>query len=156
VLDADALNTLALHPELWKEIPPLTILTPHVKEWERLFGPADSDFHRYEQTLERAARHRVIIVLKGHRSLVALPDGRHYFNTTGNPGMATAGSGDVLTGILTGLLAQGYAPEDAALAGVYVHGLSGDLAAASESEESLVASDLIRHLGKTFRAIKCT
>jgi NAD(P)H-hydrate epimerase len=156
VLDADALNTLALHPELWKEIPPLTILTPHVKEWERLFGPADSDFHRYEQTLERAARHRVIIVLKGHRSLVALPDGRHYFNTTGNPGMATAGSGDVLTGILTGLLAQGYAPEEAALAGVYVHGLSGDLAAASESEESLVASDLIRHLGKTFRAIKCT
>ena len=162
VIDADALNMLSEHrlanqgPASGKNlpaIPPLSILTPHPKEFDRLFGAAGNDFDRLEKAREAAARLNIILVLKGHHTLVAMPGGKAYFNTTGNPGMATAGSGDVLTGIITGLLAQHYAPERAALLGVYLHGLAGDFAAAHKSQEAMIARDIIDHLGAAYLAI---
>jgi NAD(P)H-hydrate epimerase len=151
VLDADALNLLGAHPELWDKVPPYSILTPHPKEFERLFGPAASDFDRLSMALDQAGAHRCVIVLKGHRTFIAYPDGSGYFNTTGNAGMATGGSGDVLTGLLTGLLAQGYPSQRAAVLGVYLHGLAGDLALEDESMESLLASGIVDGLGKAFK-----
>ena len=106
-----------------------TILTPHPKEFDRLAGESSNSYQRHMKQTEFAAKHNVIVVLKGAYTGIASPDGRYWFNTTGNPGMATGGSGDVLTGLITGLLAQGMNPLDAALAGVYLHGLAGDLAA---------------------------
>ncbi|MEO6038637.1 MAG: NAD(P)H-hydrate dehydratase, partial [Saprospiraceae bacterium] len=112
VLDADALNLLSQHPDWWPTVPENSILTPHPKEFERLFGPSENDFSRHDLQREMAQKHGVIIVLKGAHTAIALPDGSCWFNSTGNPGMATGGTGDVLTGIVTGLLAQGYAPAD--------------------------------------------
>ena len=151
VVDADALNLLGAHPDLWERVPPYSILTPHPKEFERLFGPASTDFDRLSMALDKASEHRCVIVLKGHRTFTASPDGSGYFNTTGNAGMATGGSGDVLTGILTGLLAQGYPSGQAAVLGVYLHGLAGDLALEGESMESLLASGIVEGLGKAFK-----
>lgn len=153
VLDADALNILAENPDFLHFLPPNTILTPHPKEFERLAGKWQNDYHRLELQQEFAKKHAVILIVKGAHTSIALPDGRVYFNSTGNPGMATAGSGDVLTGILTGLLAQGYSPEEAAVFAVYLHGLSGDLAVEITGHESLTASDLINILGKAFLEI---
>jgi len=150
VLDADALNILSSSEDLWKWVPANSILTPHPKEFERLFGPAADDYARVEQAREQAKERQCIIVLKGHYSFVAMPGGRGYFNSTGNAGMAKGGSGDVLTGILIALLSQGYSPGEAALLGVYLHGLAGDLAAAEWSQESMLASDLVEHLGAAF------
>jgi NAD(P)H-hydrate epimerase len=129
VLDADALNTLAQHPDLLMKIPPGSILTPHPKEFERLFGKARDDFDRIRIARDKARYHNVNILLKGHNSMIVPPSGPIRVNATGNPGMATAGSGDVLTGILTGLLAQGYAPTDALVLGAWLHGRAGDLVA---------------------------
>jgi hydroxyethylthiazole kinase-like uncharacterized protein yjeF len=153
VLDADALNILALHPDLWALVPPYSIFTPHPKEFERLFGPSPDDFSRLESAREQARKHQCIIVLKGHYTYIAMPGGKGYFNSTGNAGMAKGGSGDVLTGILTALLSQGYSPGEAALLGVYLHGLAGDCAAVSWSQESMLPSDLTDHLGEAFRLI---
>jgi hydroxyethylthiazole kinase-like uncharacterized protein yjeF len=153
VVDADALNILAAHRELFALLPPYSILTPHPKEFERLFGASQDDYARCEKAREQARRLGVIIVLKGHYSLIAMPGGSSYFNSTGNPGMAKGGSGDVLTGILTALLGQSYSPGEAALLGVYLHGLAGDLAAATHSQESMLPSDLTDHLGKAFQII---
>lgn len=150
VIDADALTLLGKYPELWEFVPRDSILTPHPGEWERLFGKAHDDFERINKTREVAAQRQINIVLKGHYSFIALSDGTAWFNASGNPGMATAGSGDVLTGILTGLLAQGYTPGEAALLGVFLHGLAGDLASQAGSEPSLVASDLVDHLGAAY------
>lgn len=150
VIDADALNTIALHPRLLEKIPRNSLLSPHPKELERLFGKPGNDFERIEMVMERANSLGLIIILKGHYSLIALPGNRGFFNPTGNAGMAKAGSGDVLTGLLTGLLARGYQPEDASLLGVYLHGLAGDLAARELGEESMTASDLISWLPKAF------
>lgn len=150
VLDADALNGLAEDQKLIRLIPERSILTPHPKEFERLFGKAQNDFDRVNTALKKASELNCIIILKGHHTCIAVPGGKAWFNSTGNAGMATAGSGDVLTGILTGLLAQGYESEQAAVLGVYVHGLAGDFAAAASSQESLIASDLIENLGKAF------
>lgn len=149
VLDADALNLIAFH-KLHSIIPQMAILTPHPKEFERLFGAITTDFQRYELAQLKAQEHECIIVLKGAFSCIALPDGSVHFNMSGNPGMATAGSGDVLTGILTGLLAQGYTAVDAAKLGVFLHGLAGDLAAQDLSQEALVASDIVNYLGKAY------
>lgn len=154
VLDADALNIISHHPELLSELPPHSILTPHPKEFERLFGATDNDFTRLEVLRERARTHQLVIVLKSGATAIAAPDGTIYFNSTGNPGMGTAGTGDVLTGMLTGLLAQGYSPLEAAQIGVFLHGLAGDLAAADLEQECLIAEDLISHLGKAMRALK--
>jgi len=154
VLDADALNLLSENPEWWDFIPKNSILTPHPKEFERLFGKTKNDFQRNDLQRKKAKKHKVIILLKGAHTTIACPDGECWFNPTGNPGMATGGTGDVLTGILTGLLAQGYPPKSAALLGVYLHGLAGDLAAMSISQEALTAGDLVDFLGKAWLAIR--
>jgi NAD(P)H-hydrate epimerase len=154
VLDADALNLLAQNPGWWKNIPPETILTPHPKEFERLFGKSANDFSRNELQRQKAQEHQVYIVLKGAHTAIACPDGSCWFNSTGNPGMATGGSGDVLTGILTGLLAQGYSPGDAALLGVFLHGLAGDLAAKNLGYQAMIAGDLTEFLGAAWQEIE--
>lgn len=154
VVDADGLNILSAHPALMKLLPPYSILTPHPKEFERLFGPSSDDYARLEKTREMARLHQCIIVLKGHYTYIAMPGGKSYFNSTGNAGMAKGGSGDVLTGILTALLGQTYSPGEAALLGVYLHGLAGDLAAAADSQESMLPTDLTDHLGNAFQIIQ--
>lgn len=154
VLDADAINILATNKEIQTQLPQRSILTPHPKEFDRLAGTSSSSYERLLKAREFAAIYKVTLVLKGAYTAVCLPNGHIYFNTTGNPGMATAGSGDALTGIILGLLAQGYDPEIAATAGVYIHGTAGDLAAAAHTEESLIASDIIDMLGKAFKQIK--
>jgi hydroxyethylthiazole kinase-like uncharacterized protein yjeF len=153
VIDADCLNILSKHNDLLKKITPYSILTPHPKEFERLFGKSDNDFERVALARKKSTELQVIIVLKGHRTLVAMPGGLAYFNNTGNAGMATGGSGDVLTGILTGLLAQKYSPGHAALLGVYIHGLAGDFAAEKLTQESMLASDIVEFLGEGFKEI---
>jgi hydroxyethylthiazole kinase-like uncharacterized protein yjeF len=150
VIDADALNMLAVHPESQSAIPENSLLTPHPKEFERLTGKWSNDFERLVLQRNLAAKLKSVIILKGAYTSIALPDGTTYFNSTGNPGMATGGSGDVLTGILTGLLAQGYSSKDAALIGVYLHGLSGDVAAQEKGMHSLIAMDLVDFLPQAF------
>lgn len=150
VIDADALNVMAANKSLLQFIPSSSILTPHPKEFERLFGKTENDFERLQLALQKSKKLNVYIILKGHYSFISTPHGKGYFNSTGNPGMATAGSGDVLTGILTGLLAQGYPASDAALLGVYLHGLAGDLAADKFGQEALIAGDIPEYLGTAF------
>jgi NAD(P)H-hydrate epimerase len=150
IIDADALNILSENQDWYNLLPENTILTPHLKEFERLAGPSADSYERLQKQLQFSTKYKVIIVCKGANSCITFPDGRVFFNSTGNPGMATAGSGDVLTGIILGLLAQNYSPEDTTLLGVYLHGLAGDLAATEFGEYSLVAGDLIRNLGKAF------
>jgi NAD(P)H-hydrate epimerase len=150
VLDADALNLLAQNPQLLSQLFKNTILTPHPKEFERLFGACKNDFERIEKACLKAKELKVVIILKGHHTLIALPDGTAYFNSTGNAGMAKGGSGDVLTGIITSFLAQGYSASDAAVLGVYLHGIAGDSAAAAVSKEAMTAGDIVAHLSKAF------
>ena len=150
VLDADALNLLAGQKDLLQLVPPGSIFTPHPKEFDRLFGPSANDFDRVLLALQKAKELASIILVKGHYTFIATPDGKGFFNSTGNPGMATAGSGDVLTGLLTGLLAQGYSSIETALLGVYLHGLAGDIAARKNSMEALVAGDIIDAAGAAF------
>jgi len=153
VIDADGLNILSQHPEWYALLPEGCILTPHPKEFDRLAGESRSSYERHLKQLEFARKHKVVVVLKGAHTGIASPDGSYCFNTTGNPGMATGGSGDVLTGLLTGLLAQGLSSLNAALAGVYLHGLAGDLSAEASSEEALIAGDIILYLGEAFREV---
>lgn len=154
VIDADALNIVAKNAGLLKKITHFSILTPHPGEFDRLFGKTENDFARMRLAQQKAKELQLIIVLKGHRTLIAMPGGNCFFNSTGNPGMATGGSGDVLTGILTSLLAQQYPPEQAALLGVYLHGLAGDYAATRLTEEAMLAADISLHLGDAFRQLK--
>ena len=154
VIDADALNILSLNKNWLEEIPAGTILTPHPKEFERLCGIKTSDYQRLTCQVEFSEKYNCIVVLKGAHTSVSMPDGSVFFNSTGNPGMATAGSGDVLTGILLSLLAQGYSARNAALLGVYLHGLAGDIAAVGSGYESMIASDLVDNLGKAFRQLE--
>ncbi|ODT53956.1 MAG: hypothetical protein BGP01_02030 [Paludibacter sp. 47-17] len=153
VFDADALNIMAAHPKMLESLPEGSILTPHPKEFIRLFGDSPNSYHRLMKAREMAMQYQIVLVMKGAYTKVVAPDGTIYFNSTGNPGMATAGSGDVLTGIIGSLLAQGYHPVTAARLGVYLHGLSADLALEQESEESLMAGDIIAGLGKAFRML---
>jgi hydroxyethylthiazole kinase-like uncharacterized protein yjeF len=153
VFDADALNIIAAHPKMLEKLPEGSVLTPHPKEFVRLFGENINSFYRLEKAREVAERYKVVLVMKGAYTKIVAPDGTIYFNSTGNPGMATAGSGDVLTGIIGSLLAQGYSSATAARLGVYLHGLSADLALDRESEESLMAGDIINGLGKAFRSL---
>ena len=156
VLDADALNLLATHRELLGKLPPNTILTPHLKEFERLTGePARDDYHRLQQLRDFCQQHRCYCVLKGAYSALGTPGGAIYFNSTGNPGMATGGSGDVLTGLLLALRAdQRLSPLDAALLGIYAHGRAGDLGAAETGEPGLIASDIVRFIGPALRELE--
>lgn len=153
VIDADALNLLSTYTHLLLSLPPDCILTPHPKEFERLVGPWGNDFERLEKLKTLAKDLKAVIVLKGANSSIASPEGNVYFNSTGNPGMATGGSGDVLTGILTGILAQGYSPLETAIFGTYLHGLSGDCAAIDKGMDSLIASDLVDYLPDAFKRI---
>ncbi len=153
VIDADALNVLSKNQNLYSLIPENSILTPHPKEFERLFGKSDSDFDRINLALSKAEELKVYIVLKGHHTFIATPDGNGFFNSTGNSGMATAGAGDVLTGIITGLLAQNYSSLHSCILGVYLHGLSGDFAAKDLSGEALIARDIVEYLGNAFKDI---
>ncbi|TNE60442.1 MAG: NAD(P)H-hydrate dehydratase [Bacteroidetes bacterium] len=153
ILDADALNLLAAHPNWWQFVPEGSILTPHPKEFERLFGKSTDAFSRNTLQRTKAQEHRIYIVLKGAHTAIAAPDGSCWFNSSGNPGMATGGSGDVLTGLLTGLRAQGYTPLETCLLGVYMHGLAGDLAATELSEPGLTSGDLTAWLGEAWLAI---
>lgn len=149
VIDADGLNILAQHPELLQHLPPKSVLTPHPKELERLIGTWDDDFDKLAKAKAFAARCNCVLVIKGAHT-ITLYQYKGYINTTGNPGMATAGSGDVLTGIITGLLAQGYTPLHAAVFGVYLHGLAGDQGAAVMGYEALTASGIANYLGKAY------
>lgn len=153
VLDADALNLLSRDPSLFSFIPPGSILTPHPKEFERLFGPSPSDYERMLKAREWAEKLQIVILIKGSNSMIFNIDRRIYFNSTGNPGMATGGTGDVLTGIITSLLAQGYPSLQATLIGAFLHGKAGDLAAAEISQEGLVAGDLIAFMGNAWKSL---
>ena len=155
VLDADALNILAENGEWLYDMPADSILTPHPREFDRLTGSHSKDsYERLNRARSFAINHHCFLVLKGHYTAICTPTGSVSFNTTGNAGMATAGSGDTLTGILLGLLAQGYLPAEAAQLGVYLHGLAGDLAAHALCEESLTASDIITYLPAAFRKLR--
>jgi ADP-dependent NAD(P)H-hydrate dehydratase / NAD(P)H-hydrate epimerase len=154
VIDADALNILSLNKDWLHHLPAGTILTPHPKEFERLAGNSENGYGRLTKQVEFSRKFNCIVILKGAYTSITTNDGRVFFNSTGNPGMATAGSGDVLTGILLSLLAQGLSPENASLLGVFIHGLAGDIAAGESCYESLIASDIINCLGKAFNTIR--
>lgn len=155
VIDADGLNILAAHRAWFQRLPVGTILTPHPLEFSRLAGVRFNDgYEQLSKAMEMAQTMQIYIILKGHYTAVCMPDGKVAFNSTGNAGMATAGSGDVLTGIITALLARGYNQKDACVLGTYVHGLAGDLAAEELGMESLTASDIIRYLPKAFRKLE--
>jgi ADP-dependent NAD(P)H-hydrate dehydratase / NAD(P)H-hydrate epimerase len=154
VIDADALTLLSKRPALLSALPAFTLLTPHPAEFDRLFGKSANDFARMRMAKQKAQALRIIIVLKGHRTFIAMPGGSGFFNSTGNAGMAKGGSGDVLTGMLTALLAQQYPPEQAALLGVYLHGMAGDFAAAALTQEAMVAGDIAHYLGAAFRHLQ--
>lgn len=155
VIDADGLNIMSLNKELLNELPPGSILSPHPKEFERLFGKTSNQPEKIQLAKSYAQRLFIYIILKGHYSVLACPDGEVYFNSTGNAGMATGGSGDVLTGILTGLLAQGYSSKEACIMGMFLHGLAADIAVKTLSQEALIGGDIVEHLGKAFLFACC-
>jgi len=149
VIDADALNILSQNKSLLKLIPKNSILTPHPGELKRLVGAWTDDYHKIELTKKFSEKHKVIVLIKGANSLIINKDDV-YINSSGNPGMATAGSGDVLTGMITGLLSQGYQPLDAVLFGTYLHGSAGDIAASQMSYEAIIATDIIAAIGNAY------
>lgn len=156
VFDADALNILAQHQELMNKIPPNSILTPHVGECDRLFGKSENSMQRVEHVRMQAMRYNVCIVLKGHHTVIVAPNGDCFYNTNGNAGMAKGGSGDVLTGLLAGILAQGYNALQTALLGVYLHSVSGDIAAEHLGQQAMNATDLIKHLNEAWQKLSKT
>lgn len=153
VIDADALNCIAHRQNMLHSVPVLSILTPHAGEFDRLFGQHATAEDRLVKAIEMAKYHNILIVLKGRYTTIVRPDGRLYFNSSGCPAMSTPGSGDVLTGVITSLLAQGYRPEVAALAGVYIHGVAGELAAESEGSYGVTAGDIAANIGKAIKSI---
>jgi ADP-dependent NAD(P)H-hydrate dehydratase / NAD(P)H-hydrate epimerase len=152
VIDADALNLIAQH-NLHASVPPGSVITPHPKEFDRLFGVARNDFERLKIATAKAAEYGIYIILKGHHSAIITPKGRIYFNNTGNAGMAKGGTGDILTGMVCGLCAQGYLFPEAAIAGVFIHGLAGDLAAKKYSQQAMSASALVNEIGTAWNLI---
>lgn len=153
VLDADALNIIAEHTHLFNSIPKGSIITPHPGEFKRLVGAWRNDFERLDRQLQLAERLQIVVMVKGAHTAIALPDGTLWFNSTGNPGMAKGGSGDALTGILTGLIARGYPPADAARLGCWVHGKAGDVAVHEKGRESLITRDLLEKLPEAYRQV---
>lgn len=150
VLDADALNIISENKNLLNLIPKYSIITPHPKEFERLFGKTNSTLEQCELARKKAKEYEIVIVIKGHNTAILLPEGTCYYNATGNAGMAKGGSGDVLTGIITGLLAQGYDSKLAAILGVYIHGKAGDYAYEKFSQEAMTAQGIIQCLSDVF------
>lgn len=155
VIDADALNCIAISKEKdWLQLlPKNTIITPHPKEFDRLFGNSENEFERIDKAMEATMKNEVIIVLKGHHTLIA-HKGKGIFNTTGNAGMAKGGNGDLLTGVLSGLLAQGYSNIDAALTGVYLLGLAGDIVLQKQTVDTMLPTDLVENLGSAFKLLR--
>lgn len=151
VIDADALNILSENKTWLSFLPKSTVLTPHPKEFERLAGSWKSDFERLQLQMDFSKKFGVVVVLKGAHTSISTRDGHLFFNSTGNPGMATAGSGDVLTGVILALLAQGYSPEFACIYGVYLHGVAGDIAEFSRTDNALIASDIVESLSLAYR-----
>ena len=154
VIDADGINLLGMHPDWLNKLPKNTILTPHPLELQRLSGCRKDGYSQLKAAQELSMRHQVHIVLKGHYTAIVSPNGVVHFNNSGNSGMATAGSGDALTGVLLGLLAQGYPAEESCLLGVYLHGLAGDLASKELGEEGVMASDIVAMIPKAIKEIK--
>lgn len=153
LLDADALNILSMEKNRLGQIPAGSVITPHPKEFEKLFGKTDSDPEQLKLAIQKAAALNIYIVLKGHHTAIITPLGKVYFNNTGNAGMAKGGMGDVLTGLITGLMAQRYSLPEAAILGVYLHGLAGDIAAEKYSQEAMQASDLLQCIGDAWKTI---
>ncbi len=153
VIDADAINILSLNKGWLEYVPKGSIFTPHPKEFERLFGKSTDSFARINKQIELSVKHKFIIVLKGAYTSISTPEGIIYFNPTGNPGMAKGGSGDVLTGMITAFLSQGYTSEQAAMMGVYLHGLAGNLALKNKTNYNITASDQIQHIANAFKKI---
>ncbi len=149
VIDADALNILAFNPKWLLSLQPQTILTPHSRELERLIGKWESDEDKFEKTTALSKTLKCVVVMKGAPTYIFF-DGNCFENATGNPALATAGSGDTLTGIITSFLAQGYFAEEAAILGVYIHGLTADLALPETGTQAFVASTIVEYLGKAF------
>ncbi len=154
VIDADAINIIADEKSFMKMLPKNSILTPHPGEFKRMVGFWNDDFERLEMQVAVSRKFKVFIVLKGAHTSISTPDGKVFFNSTGNPGMATGGSGDVLTGIITALLGQNYTPKEASILGVYLHGLAADIAVSFIGQESLSASDIIDYLPQAFMDVK--
>lgn len=146
VIDADGLNLLAVHKELWRSIPENSILTPHVKEFDRLFGEHENWWQRMQTGLEKAKEHKILILLKNDYTLIISPAGKIYFNTTSNPAMAVGGMGDALTGIITSLLAQKYSPAEACIIGAFIHGRAGDELALPDRLNVVLPGQLVQHL----------
>jgi len=153
VIDADALNVISLNKEWLSLIPENSILTPHPKEFERLTNPVSNDFERHQLQIKFSKQHKVYVVLKGAHTCITTPDGESYFNSTGNSGLAKGGSGDVLTGLITGLLAQGYSSLEASVIGVYVHGLAGDITKEEKGEIAMIPTDVIENIPNAFKRI---
>jgi NAD(P)H-hydrate epimerase len=153
VIDADGINILGMNKNWLADLPENSVLTPHIKEFERIAGTSSDSFSRLEKQAGFSSKYKCIVILKGAFSSITTPQGKVYFNRSGNPGMATAGSGDVLTGMVLALLARGYQPENAALLGTYLHGLAGDIAVCSTGYESLTASDIIDNIPAAFLKI---
>jgi NAD(P)H-hydrate epimerase len=153
VIDADAINLISANRKLLDKLPDSAVLTPHPGEFARLAGESSNGFERLRKQVAFSQKHNCVIVLKGAYTSVSTPEGKVFFNSTGNPGMATAGSGDVLTGVILGLLAQGYSPENAAVSGVFLHGLAGDIAADKNCMESMIASDITDNLHAAYTKI---
>jgi NAD(P)H-hydrate epimerase len=155
VLDADALNIISQDVTVLGKLKVSAVLTPHPGEMARLMGVSVNEVQssRLDAALEFAVKWKVVTVLKGSRSIIALPDGTLYVNPTGNSGMATGGTGDVLTGIIAGLLGQGLRPADAAVAGVYLHGLAGDIAASDKGEHGMIAGDVAEALPQALKRL---
>ncbi|MDM1292945.1 NAD(P)H-hydrate dehydratase [Sphingobacterium sp. N143] len=154
VLDADALNILAKEPDLWAFVPKGSLLTPHPKELSRILGNWQNDFEKIEKVKAFAAKYQLYVLIKGANSAMVMPEGDVYFNSTGNVGMATGGSGDILTGILTALLGQGYSSKEALIMGVYIHGRAADIAVQSIGVYSLLPSDIIGQLPAAFMELE--
>ncbi|SDI39044.1 NAD(P)H-hydrate epimerase [Chryseobacterium taeanense] len=150
ILDADALNILAENPDNLLLIPEKSIITPHPKEFERLFGNTDNSFERTVLAQKKALELQIYIVLKDHHTQIITPEGKVFYNITGNSGLAKGGSGDILTGIITSLLAQHYSEEQAAVLGVWFHGKAAELASEMHSKESMLPTDVIAEFGNVF------
>ncbi|MCM1449453.1 MAG: NAD(P)H-hydrate dehydratase [Clostridiales bacterium] len=153
ILDADALNCIARKPALLNSVPVLSIITPHVGEFDRLFGQHTSAELRLQKAIEMSRFYNIIIVLKGHYTATVRPDGIVCYNSSGTPAMATAGAGDVLTGIILALMAQGYKPEQASMMGVYIHGIAGEIAAREQGEYGVTAGDIADNVGRAIMTI---
>lgn len=153
VLDADALNCIALRPSMLNFLPVMSVITPHAAEFDRLFGECQSWEMRLRRAVEVAAYHQIMIVLKGHYTAIVRPDGKVYFNSSGTPALATAGSGDVLTGIIAGLHAQGHNPEIAALLGCFIHGLAGQISSERQGDYGTTADDIAANVGRAIKLI---